>query len=102
VKCVASIEARTAKAHLEGVLAIGLVAAVAESAVSAGGIGHHHVVASLEAFHACADLFDDTRPLVAEDQWQRYRIFLVANVNVGLADAGCDNSYEHLVNARLI
>jgi hypothetical protein len=60
------------------------------------------VVARLDAFHSCTDLLDYTRPLMAEDQGQRHRIVLVANVDVGLAEAGRDNSYEHLVLAGFI
>jgi hypothetical protein len=46
---------------------------------------HHRVVARPDAFHACADLFDDTRPLMVEDQGQRQRKVLVAIVYAGLA-----------------
>jgi len=101
VERVASVEARTAETHLVAVFAIGVVAAAAEATVSTGWVRHHHVVARLDAFHSCADLLDDTRPLMAEDQGQRHRIILVANVDVGLAEAGRDNSYEHLVLAGL-
>jgi hypothetical protein len=39
---------------------------------------------------------------VAEDQGQRHRIVLFANVDVGLTDTGGGNSCEHLVQAGLI
>ena len=48
-----------------------------------------------------ADALDGARALVAEDRRERHRVPLVADDEVGVADAGRRDADEHLVRAKL-
>ncbi|AGI23155.1 hypothetical protein H681_06375 [Pseudomonas sp. ATCC 13867] len=60
------------------------------------------MVTDLDALDPRADLLDDPRPLVTEHHWQGNGIVLVADMDIGLADADSTDPDEHFVRTGLV
>jgi len=73
----------------------------AASTRAAGVVTHEHVIAGRDLGDRRSDALHDARAFVAEHDRLRNREGLVAHRNVGVADAGGDESNEDLLGARL-
>jgi hypothetical protein len=83
-------------------VAVDRKSSVAARAVTAGRRRQDYRIAWSEARHACADVLDDARTLMAEHDRMRHRIDdVVAHRNIGMANAGGDHPDQHFVGARL-
>ncbi len=103
-------EARSAIGHqalalggAHGATQVGL-AREAEFALAAlGGIQRDHMIARLQAGHARPDRFDNPGAFMPQHRRkQPLRVFAGERVSIGVADAGGDDTHQHLTRLRVL
>ncbi len=97
---VAAVEARAPEVGLEAAFAISVAAQQTRTAVAASLVTEDDVVAGANRADGPSDRFHDAGPLVAEHRRQGDGVLLVADVQIGLADASGHDAHQHLVGAR--
>jgi len=69
------------------------------STVAAVCVGHHHVIAGLNAFDRFAHLFNDTCALVTEHAGEKMLLITDAQRFIRVADTGGNEFHPHLIFA---
>src|SRR5512133_3695789 len=89
---VRAVQAPEAEVCLPEALAARGAPVPAGGAAAAGLVGQNHRVARANASHAPADLLDDARPLVAQDDGPIGASPVIDEADVGVADPGGDEA----------
>lgn len=100
VEGVGAVQAGAAEVGGEGEGTVGRVSAEAGGAAPAGLVRHDHPVAGSDGTDGGADPFHDARALVPEHHRKRGGQRLVADVDVGLAQAGGHHLDQDLVGPQ--
>ena len=98
VQGIAAVGARQTEVQLVEALATRGVSAPALTALAAGLIGEHDVIAGRDALDALADLFHHPGAFMAQDY--RRPIPVIAETDIRVADARGDDSHQDFVRAR--
>ena len=99
-QAVATVEPGATEVRLEGAFAIGVAPLQARTASAASLVAEDDVVAEIDRAHGASDGLDHAGPLVTEHGRQRDGVLLVADVQIGLADAGGHDAHQDLVGTR--
>src|SRR5690348_1554317 len=65
-------------------------------------VAHDNMITWLDLLYQPSNLLNNTCPFMTKHRRQRYRVILIANNDVGMADTRSNNPYQHLILTRLI
>ncbi len=97
---IAAVQAFETEVRLVEVLAIRRVSTPALTAVAAGLVGEHDMIAALDTLHALADLLHHARALMTQHHRVGCPVPVVAEVYIGMADARGDDAHQDFVVSR--